>query len=150
MGVRQMLDFFKEATTYIKPDPEALREAGDSAPHQLGYHRRIIAMSGFGAVVGAIAGIVMSVLMSGTPQAERDLKLLLLFPIIVAVVGTLIGTSISCLIAPEEFLRGPVGSKWMQLIGTKSVLVARIVCLIIGVIMPAALLIFFMVFPFKQ
>jgi hypothetical protein len=43
----------------------------------------------------------------------------------------------ACLFAPREFLTGPVGQKWMKLIGTKSVLVARIVCLIFGLIVAA-------------
>ena len=52
-------------------------------------------------------------------------------PLMFAVEGMVFGVSVACLFAPREFLTGPVGQKWMRLIGTESIVAARIVCLLI-------------------
>ena len=49
-------------------------------------------------------------------------------------VGLVFGVAVACLFAPSSFLTSSVGQKWMKLIGTKSVLAARIVCLILALL----------------
>jgi hypothetical protein len=40
-----------------------------------------------------------------------------------------VGISVGCLTAPAAFFDGPVGQRWLKLIGTRSVAAARLVCL---------------------
>jgi hypothetical protein len=48
------------------------------------------------------------------------------------IAGFAFGTSLACAAAPRSFLAGPAGRPWMKLIGTKSVAVARAVCLLLA------------------
>ncbi len=55
-------------------------------------------------------------------------------PVLFGVGGAFFGIAIACLFAPRDFLAGLVGRKWMKLIGTENILVARIVCALLGVV----------------
>jgi hypothetical protein len=48
--------------------------------------------------------------------------------------------ALACLFAPHDFLTGPVGKRWMKLIGTKSVPVARLACGLFGLVVGAPLI----------
>jgi hypothetical protein len=57
-----------------------------------------------------------------------------------------------CLLASSDFLLGPVGTRWMQLIGTNNLRVARITCIIMvifgyGVMIALAVLMYRMKLP---
>jgi hypothetical protein len=41
------------------------------------------------------------------------------------------GVALGCLVAPSDFLLSPAGVKWMELIGTKNVTGARLVCVLV-------------------
>jgi hypothetical protein len=57
---------------------------------------------------------------------------LLLFPLAMALFGLAYGAAISGLFAPRWFLYGDLGRRWTRLVGTKNVVVAKIVCLLIA------------------
>jgi hypothetical protein len=137
MAVGQFFEFLRSATTYVHPDTDALEQAGGAAPRYLTYHRRIVAVGILGGVIGVIAGIVGAVFVAQEPRAGKEPHMVLLFPVITCVAGLLIAASLACLFAPREFLTGPLGQKWMRLIGTERVFVARVVCFILGVLLPA-------------
>lgn len=66
-----------------------------------------------------------------TGKIDKVIRLLF-SPIMFGVGGYMAGVAVVCLFAPREFLTGPVGKPWMKTIGTKSVTVMRIMCVLIG------------------
>ena len=137
MALSQILDFLKAATGYIKPDAADLDEAGGAESPEARYHTRVIVAAAVCGVIMSIAGTVGAVLAKGR---KEDLKMLLVAPLLSGVAGILAGVAGACLVAPHEFLTGPVGRKWMALIGTKNVLIARIVCGILVTIVLGAII----------
>ena len=133
------MKFFREAMGYIVPDETAVDQLGEAAPRHSTYHKRIVAVCIVFGILGGLIGLgfVITELLWPDP-GHKDYKLLLLAPIMAGAAGILFGATLACLFAPHEFLTGPIGSKWMTLIGTKSVLAARIVCLMV-LLAPAAL-----------
>ena len=132
-----LFDFYAKAGDYATPDPSALARAGESGRRHSGYHKRIVLVSCIFGVLGAVPGIIFLVVAAGVAKAGNDLIGLLFAPFMFGAAGLLFGVAVACLFAPRDFLTGPLGEKWMKLIGTKSVLVARIVCLIFGLIIMA-------------
>ncbi len=124
----QSIDFFREATRYLSPDENGVSQAGENARKHVSVHRIIVAVSAFFGLVGAGLGIGVLVLAAGDKVAAKDLGKLLLAPPMFAIMGIVFGLVVTCLFAPRDFLSGPVGQKWMKLVGTESVVVARIVC----------------------
>jgi hypothetical protein len=130
----QIFRFFGEATTFALPADDAVREAGTEGAKHASFHRRIVAVAVLGGVVGAGLGTAM--LASGGGKApERDGAMLILAPRLFAAIGLIFGVAVACLFAPRAFLAGPVGRRWMELIGTQSVFVARLVCAIFTLLM---------------
>lgn len=125
MALHQIFDFLKEAVRYIRPDDEALAEAGEQAGAAARYHKRIVIAA---AVCGLVAAVGGTIALTLEPPRGRDTILIFAGPAIFGSMGILIGVAGAALFAPREFLTGPLGRKWMALIGTRSVLVARIVC----------------------
>jgi hypothetical protein len=85
----------------------------------------------FGAI-GVGLGVAVDVLawQEGTEGKEDAfVYMAIVFPLALAVAGLLFGVAAACAFAPRKFLAGPVGRKWMKLIGTKSIAAARLVCL---------------------
>lgn len=73
---------------------------------------------------------------------------ILLAPVLFGAAGLLFGAAVACAFAPRSFLTGPAGRKWMKLIGTRNVLAARIVCLVLALILggvPTALGVFILI-----
>jgi hypothetical protein len=134
MALSQLSKFLTEATGFIRPDAVAVDEAGDSAHGATRYHRRIVVIAGCCGAIAAIGGAVAALLQP--PDAKDFLKVLLMMPPMFAVIGILEGVAVACLFAPREFLSGPVGQKWMSLIGTKSVIGARITCALLVLAVP--------------
>jgi hypothetical protein len=50
------------------------------------------------------------------------------------------GVALGCLTAPAEFFRSRAGAQWMALMGTRSVLVSRITC-VLGVLVGCAIMV---------
>jgi hypothetical protein len=49
------------------------------------------------------------------------------------------GTSVALRFTPSDFLRGPIGRKWLKLAGVKSVATARVLCSLL-LILPLAII----------
>lgn len=133
MALSPLLDFLKAATGFIRPDEAILNNASECQVLAARYHRRIVVIAGFCGLIAGIGGIIGAVMASPN---EKDVKLMLMAPLMCGIIGILEGVAIACLFAPQEFLDGPVGQKWMTLIGTKSVLGARITCVVLSLAIP--------------
>jgi hypothetical protein len=127
----QLMSFLGGAADYISADKECLNEAGEVGPKHRRYHRVIIATCVFFGLIGFVIGVAFIIALPNHKHEAKDFGKYLLAPLIFLVEGLIFGVSLACSFAPTSFLKGPVGRKWMQLIGAESVLVARIVCLII-------------------
>jgi hypothetical protein len=94
-------------------------------------------------VVFAVVGLGMGILFAikGAPMAEtgRQVKKVILAPLTFGLVGGTLGVCVGCFLAPSSFLGRPAGRLWMNRIGTKNVVVARIACLLLGAIISAFL-----------
>jgi hypothetical protein len=128
--------FFREAMGYVTADEDAVDQLGEAAPLHAMFHKRIVAVSIVFGILGGLIGLgfAISGLLWPHPGHEDDQKMLLLAPMMAGAAGLLFGAAVACLFAPREFLTGPIGSKWMTLIGTKNVLAARLVCLMVAMI----------------
>jgi uncharacterized protein YacL len=133
MAIRQFFVFLDAAVGYIHPDPEAVEQTTNTS--ELLYHRKIVLAAAILGALAAVAGTIFAVV-EITGGKENGIKALILFPIVFGVIGVIIGSAVACLVAPQAFLTGPVGQKWMKLIGTNSVTTARVVCaaLIIAIV----------------
>jgi hypothetical protein len=149
MRTRMLMEFLRSAMGFATIDADAIEEAGESASQYTTYHRRIVGVSAIFGCIGALSGIVFIVSEINTQHGQKDLPMLLFSPVLFGIIGLLLGAAIACLFAPEQFLTGPIGSKWMKLIGTESVLVARLTCFILGVMLPVFALALLIVFPLK-
>jgi hypothetical protein len=127
-----------------------VEQAGESAPRYLTYHRRIVASGILGGVIGVISGIVGAVFAAQEPRAGKEPHMVLLFPVITCIAGLIIGACLACMFAPREFLTGPFGQKWMRLIGTEKVFVARFVCFTLGVLLPALFTTMVVMLPMRR
>ena len=112
----------------------ASKESGEESQLDQKYHTRIVRVGLVFCVIGMIAGGVASVSLANEPDAQTQPTKLARLPLLGAATGFLFGLAIMCVFAPRAFMTGPVGQKWMKLIGTKSVLLARFACLVFGVL----------------
>jgi hypothetical protein len=102
------------------------------------YHRRIVLVAGCCAALGVALGLLGAVYLVPhvRPVSEVGalkwvggvLKCVVLPPAMGGVAGFALGTALMCLVAPRAFLVAPAGQRWLRLIGTRSVRVARVVC----------------------
>jgi hypothetical protein len=126
------------ALKQIADTASAASPAGDpadvEAKRHAGYHKRIVFVGACFAGVGLVLGLITSVLMASAAKSGSEIKGILLTPVLYGAGGFVFGMAIMCLVAPRAFLTGPVGAPWMKLIGTRSVLAARITCLLFGLI----------------
>jgi hypothetical protein len=108
------------------------------------YHYRIVIGACVFAALGAILGVagmvgVFTLAKPGTDGHHGRIGGLLLAPFTFSVAGFVFGMAMMCLIAPTDFLNGPVGRPWMDKIGTRSPAVARVACAIFGLMVTAPL-----------
>jgi drug/metabolite transporter (DMT)-like permease len=116
--------------SYVHPDHDAVAQAGEGAQRHISIHRRILAVGVVSALIGVALGIGMIILDGTSTARTKDGANILLAPLMFSMMGGILGTSTAIAFVPSAFLRGPMGQKWMRLVGTGSVLVARAVCLI--------------------
>lgn len=131
----ELLGFFKEASKYTSPDEDAVARAGSEAPRYVSFHKRIVIVSIILGLMGAALGVGMIFLAIGENAAQTGGARILLAPLVFAAAGLVFGVSATCLFAPRSFLTGPVGQKWMKLIGTESTAVARVACLLLTMLL---------------
>jgi hypothetical protein len=135
----EWIHFLKAAREQARLDPIAVLREGEAAPRHQAYHWRVVRA---GAICGAISflpGIAFAVMMyregGGKELDLKEVILLLSAPLMCVVAGMLLGAAATCLVAPREFLLGPIGEKWMAWIGVRTTAAARFVCgLVIAVI----------------
>ncbi len=132
-----LFEFFNAAGQFSKPDPSAIEQAGETGQHHANYHKKIVLISCVCGAVGVLGGLALSYFTAADAQTGRDFRVVIMGPILFGAAGLLLGVALACLFAPREFLTGPLGQKWMTLIGTSNVFVARIVCLILGLMIVA-------------
>lgn len=130
MALSQISKFLEEAAGYIHPDAEAVDPADERAEVAIRFHRRIVIVAATFGLLAAIVGTT-GILLESKKEGE-GLKTLFVGPPVFGVIGILEGVALSCAFAPREFPAGPLGKKWMTLIGTQSVAVARIVCAVLA------------------
>lgn len=97
----------------------------------LRYQKRITTVATVCGVAGALVGVALLVVLL-TGGRTDGLGRMVFTPVAFAGGGYMFGMALTCLFAPRAFLTGPIGRPWMKKIGTKSVTVARIACLIFG------------------
>lgn len=136
MSVFKVLSLLKEAKTYLEPDEVALKESGVDRDRCLLWHRRVVGISlSFGALAGlAILAVLIIAPYVSTHQPTEPSKIFYLYflcPPIFFLAGCVYGATFSCLIAPRDFLLGPLGRKWMGFVGTANIYVAKVVCVIV-------------------
>lgn len=137
----QMIHFFDKAGEYAAPDSDKVAAAGEDAPRYVSYHKRIVVVSAIFGLLGAAAGLVFLYFAATgkAPAKESDSGKIILAPVMFGAMGLIFGVSLMGLFAPTAFLNGPVGEKWMQLIGTKSTLFAKFLCFLVTMLFAAFL-----------
>jgi hypothetical protein len=121
--------FFQDAAERARLDPAVLQQAGEAAPRHRLYHRRVVWIS---IITGLICGgIGIFGMFQDGGVKHREGALPLYAPVFFVIMGMLLGTAGACLFAPREFLLGPIGARWMELIGAKNPASARFVCAVV-------------------
>jgi hypothetical protein len=142
----RLIRFFAAAREHARLDSKVLRQAGAIAPRHETYHRRIVWVSGITGVVVAAAGTAVVFM---EPGDERERFVTYLSPLLFGAAGIILGAAAACLVAPREFLLGPIGRRWMAFIGAKSTASARFVCAVVALLL-AGVAIFLALAPTLQ
>jgi hypothetical protein len=140
MSFFRIFRFFQEASTYTEPDQAALQDAGIDVDRHADYHRSIVRVSGVFGAIGFALGVVGLILFLTSANPGQMQIGMVLMPLVFAIPGLLFGVALSCLFAPRGFLLGPIGNRWMELIGTRNVTVARLVCCLVALVFGGAAL----------
>ena len=114
-----------------------MKTLGESAPRHRSYHRVIVVCGAIGGLFGLIGGIIGAIAMyrfHAAAQHANDAYIAFLSPILTAAAGMLAGASWACAFAPTSFLNGPLGTKWLKLIGTRNLVVSRVIALVVGIV----------------
>ncbi len=137
----QIVKFLNKAGEYAQLDADKIAEAGDDAVRHVAYHRRIVFVSAILGVIGATLGLIFFYLaISGKFRVqEKAMLMMLMAPLVFGVIGLVYGVSIMGLFAPRGFLSGPLGEKWMEVVGTKSPMFARFLCFLVTLLFTAFL-----------
>jgi hypothetical protein len=133
----RLFQFFSGARDYAQTDSESLKQLGTDAPRHQTYHRVIVVCGILGAVLGLIGGIIGAVASSKSPPAggtPDDAFVITLLPVFMAAAGLLAGAAWAAVFSPQAFLTGPLGSKWLKLVGTRNVAVARTISLVVALL----------------
>ncbi|MEL7499657.1 MAG: hypothetical protein AAFN77_18785 [Planctomycetota bacterium] len=97
----------------------------DSSNHP--YSKVMTIVTWVSAGVGAVLGT--GVILMAASQGERVTKNTLYFaPFIFGALSYMAGMAFSFLFAPTNYLESDSGQKWLKMVGTKTILSARIAC----------------------
>jgi hypothetical protein len=132
-----LVGFFAAAADLATVDEATLQQAGEAALRHSGYHKVIVTVAVVFGLIGVVLGVSLGIFSADAAKTGRDVRGIVMAPFVFAAAGILFGFAIACLFAPRAFLTGPFGKKWMALIGTTNVTVARIVCRIFGLVVTA-------------
>jgi hypothetical protein len=111
-------------------DPPVEPAGGNEGKRSISYHQRIVFVSGLLATMGLVFGLALAAGPFTRVKSRLEVKEIFATVCLFSAYGFASGFTVMCLFAPREFLNGAAGQKWMRMIGTKSVLMARVVCLI--------------------
>jgi hypothetical protein len=141
MALWEVFRFLRAARRLAPLDREAVKAAGVEGEKHETYHRQIILMGGGCAVLGLLSsGFLLQALVreAGGRIEGHGWMAVITVPLLMAMAGFCLGVGVACLFAPTSFLAGPLGRKWMNFIGTRSVPLARLVCLLIALVLGVA------------
>ena len=68
---------------------------------------------------------------SRVADSAKGLRGVIGAPILLAALGSALGIATLCLVAPASYLKSRQGRRWMNVVGTETVIGGRIVCLIV-------------------
>jgi hypothetical protein len=126
----RLFEFYRQLRGLARPDHGDVERAGEAGARHAAYHKRVFLVGGAVGVLGLALGLLLVILWVAREgwsiQVVRGLPLVLTF----GAYGFLLGMAVMCLVAPEDFLTGPVGRKWLEVVGARRILAVRIVCLI--------------------
>jgi hypothetical protein len=66
-------------------------------------------VAGCFAVLGVILGLLTSVAVASDADSAKDVRGIILAPVMFGVGGFVFGMALMCLVAPRAFLTGPIG-----------------------------------------
>lgn len=135
----ELFDAIQQIADAANSTPQTADPADADAARHARYHRKIVFVGGCCAALGIVLGLLTSVIVANEVKSSKDIKVVILAPVMYGAGGFVFGMALMCLMAPRAFLTGPVGRPWMKLIGTESVAVARIACLLFGLVVTAPL-----------
>src|SRR5262249_53855232 len=115
--------FLYAARDYLEPNARDVENAGQAGRRHSAYHRYVVRSGIACGVVGLVLAVAFPV------RGDDHLETTLTF----GMAGGVFGVGLVCCFVPQEFLTGPVGRKWMKLIGVRSVVAARIACVLLAV-----------------
>jgi hypothetical protein len=129
-----LVSFFRGGSSFLEPDEAALHAAGVNRERYVIGHRRIVNLARFFGIMGLVlwsgALIFGSVVVGVQFDNPGKAFVVCLSPFLGCMLGATVGAILGCLLAPRDFLHGPLGRKWLSFIGTENVLVARVVCFV--------------------
>ena len=131
--MRSILDLF----SFFSNSGEYTAEQG---PVRSPDHRRIVLLAWTLGVIGFLIGGVIVVTMLATGDMQKEISNLrpgrkakgtiaiFLVPFMLGAMGALLGVAVGCSSASTPFLQSEKASKWLDLVGTRDIGVARAVC----------------------
>ena len=127
--LKRFVDLYQEAAQDAQVTPSTTFEVDDAPRRHAKYQRRIVRLTLCSGICGLLLGLALS-LVQCVQGAPRCLEGLLRVPPLCGVIAVFFTLAVACLVVPGDFLEGPFGQSWMRIIGTKTVLGARIACLL--------------------
>lgn len=98
------------------------------------YSKVIAVSSWLGATLGAILGICILVFLFNNVETRKEMKAAFAAPLLLGGTGYLFGMATAFMFASSSFLLGSSGKKWMEMVGTKTVGSARVVCAVFSLL----------------
>ena len=89
-----------------------------------------------------LPGALLAVLGLRNPPPSVDTRVFLYLPPVAGAMGAVVGVGFACACAPTRFLNGPLGARWLRLIGTRNVPMARAIGVVLSVVVAGVPLLF--------
>ena len=126
--------FFRSLYFHIATSGEAPYDSRDIAFHKLVV--RIGLVFGGLAALATIAQVILAIVgLFSKPGGPGVILVIALeygaYVLALVPVAYLVGIGVALVFAPNRFLRGPIGRKWLGIVGVKGPLAGRIVCLLL-------------------
>lgn len=136
-----LIRFSQDTQNFMKESGGALEFLDPEEAEQLRrWYRRILRVTVgvvlFGFIVVPCIAPWFAVLWYGIDATEAAGRMLLglLFSLAPAFLYLFAGVAIGCLTVPKEFFQSIAGAKWLELIGTKDIVIAQFVCALVGAV----------------